>query len=247
MNDATSASGPRCQCKLQICKHAEPCLLTFHPLPMTVSALLGDRSHGYNLFKSRGACHCTPVATNAQKDIGGSNLLLTVMHVAAIEQSGHSKAMVMWNRVVCVRGCIPASVMYEHVHATRLMTIRTVQFVNNPAVALRKKSHSPFAQRTTNAMPDNTSGVAVPLATATCLAVSAVSFILGRGFDQRRRRGPATTLQDAESVMMPQLAAGKHEVGRAGEWHNCAMYHIVGCFRSAVPKLDHSWVVANRS
>ena len=59
-------------------------LLTFHPLPMTVSVLLGNRSHEHNLFKSCGACHCTPLAANAQKDVCGSDLLLIVMHVCAI-------------------------------------------------------------------------------------------------------------------------------------------------------------------
>jgi hypothetical protein len=106
---------------------------------MTVSVLLGDRSHGYNLFKSRGACHCTPLATNAQKDICGSNLLLIVMHVAATEQSGHSNAIVMWNHVDCVRGYIPASAMYEHVpvtcHPLDDNLHRAVR--HNPAVAQR--------------------------------------------------------------------------------------------------------------
>ena len=127
---------------------------------------------------------------------------------------------------------------------TRLMTICTVQIRQQSGCCTQIESHSPFAQRTTNAMHDNTSGV-VPLATAACLAVSAVSFILG--FDQRRRRRTATTLQDEDFVMMPQLAAGKHEVGPAREWRHYAIYHIAGCLRSALPNLDHSWGVANRS
>jgi hypothetical protein len=96
-------------------------------------------------------------------------------------------------------------------------------------------------------MPDNTRGVAVPLAAAACLVASAVSFIIGQGFDQWRRRRTATTLQDAEFVMMPQLAAGKHEVGPDGEWRHGAMHHVVGWCRNAVLVLDHGWVVANRS
>jgi hypothetical protein len=60
---------------------------------MTVSALLGNRSHEHNLVKSRGACHCTPLAANAQKDIGGSDLLLIVMHVVQLNKAGTAKPL----------------------------------------------------------------------------------------------------------------------------------------------------------
>jgi hypothetical protein len=221
-------------------------LLTFHPLPMTVSALLGNRSHEHNLVKSRGACHCTPLAANAQKDVCGRDLLLVVMHVCAIEQSGHSKAVVMWNRVICVRGCICISnVRARTCHPLDDNLHRA--FRQQSGCCTEKDAIRLLHNAQQNAMPDNTSGVSVPLATAACLAVSAVSFILGRGFDQRRRRGPATTLQDAEFVMVPQLAAGKHEVGPAGEWRRGVIHYGLGWCRLATLVLTYDWVAPNRS
>lgn len=128
------------------------------------------------------------------------------------------------------------------------MTISTVRLLTNLAACTGDLARAPlpFAEQTT-AMSDNTGGDAFPLATVACLAVSAVSFMLGQAFDQRRRRRTATTLQDADFVMMPQLAAGKHEVGRDGQWRHGAIHHVAGWCRNPVLYLDHDWVLANRS